>query len=129
MLTEGIFKAAGCRFYILKLLDNLTTYLEENKIVRKCLYLIIDRHKGSIHCMYVALVCMIVQDIMLLCHPPCSFWQKMCMFFEIAFFSGSEWCRDRGSQRTTGCHTKLLCNLASSASPSHRVPIRSFPPK
>lgn len=73
-------------------------------------------HKGYTYCCCVGL-----HDIV---------WDVIWLWpisFKIGFFSVSEWCQDRGSEYTTGCHAALLCNLASSASPPHGAPIRSSP--
>lgn len=83
--------------------------------------------KSSIYCKAVVLDWMILHRMSCYFVHPCSFWQTMCIFFKIAFLSCPKWCQDRGSEYTTSCHAVVLCNLASSASPSHRVPIRSFP--
>ena len=68
----------------------------------------------------------IVPNVMLWCPSPIVSGRR-CTSSWKELFSGSEWSRDRGSEYTTGCHAVLLCNLASSASPPHRAPIRSFP--
>lgn len=76
---------------------------------------------------------MAAQDNMISCWEQCpisvrvplGFWQKVCILFKMASFSGSNRCQDGGSEFTT----ELLRNLASSASPRHRAPIHCLSPR